>query len=221
VKETDIISLIDDAFFKEEIDRGMIFQVRRSNFLKGKRTLNIIDEIEEKEKLQKAFEEAEAKRDMTYEEYLAKYINMIEGRVTKEDGTRSNHASRPVTGHEEAKSAAGSNRAKNNSSAMSKKSGSGNNTMNNSREGFDIKEDLKQDLPDSCYQIIMKGNKISKLDKSFKLLTHPYPLIEGEMIVFQPFKADQYDKSLIVFRDYSLRKRIPTKPVNKKLTSYH
>jgi hypothetical protein len=51
VKDTDIISLIDDAFFKEEIDRGMVFQVRRSNFLKGKRTLNIIDEIEEKEKL--------------------------------------------------------------------------------------------------------------------------------------------------------------------------
>jgi hypothetical protein len=51
----------------------MIFQVRRSNFLTGKRSLNIIDEIEEREKIQRAFEEAEAKRDMTYEEYLGKF----------------------------------------------------------------------------------------------------------------------------------------------------
>jgi hypothetical protein len=39
----------------------------------GKRTLDIIDEIEQREKLQRAFEEAEAKRDMTYEEYLGKF----------------------------------------------------------------------------------------------------------------------------------------------------
>jgi hypothetical protein len=47
----------------------------------GKRSLNIIDEIEEREKIQKAFEEAEAKRDMTYEEYLNKYQDMIEGKA--------------------------------------------------------------------------------------------------------------------------------------------
>ena len=73
IKKNELISLIDDCFFKEELDRGMIFQVRRSNFLKGKRSLNIIDEIEEREKIQRAFEEAEAKRDMTYEEYLGKF----------------------------------------------------------------------------------------------------------------------------------------------------
>ena len=73
IKQHELISLIDDCFFKEELDRGMIFQVRRSNFLIGKRSLNIIDEIEEREKIQKAFEEAEAKRDMTYEEYLEKF----------------------------------------------------------------------------------------------------------------------------------------------------
>ena len=73
VKKHELISLIDDCFYKEERDRGMIFQVRRSNFLTGKRTLDIIDEIEQREKLQRAFEEAEAKRDMTYEEYLGKF----------------------------------------------------------------------------------------------------------------------------------------------------
>lgn len=56
--------------------------------------------------------------------------------------------------------------------------------MSNTKEGFDIKDDLKLELPDSCFLILMKGNKISKMDKKFKLLTHPYPILEGEMILF-------------------------------------
>jgi hypothetical protein len=40
------------------------------------------------------------------------------------------------------------------------------------------------------------------------------------MILFQPLKQDQYEKTLMVYRDYALRKRIPTRPANKKLTSY-
>lgn len=51
IKNKELISLIDEAFFTEEIDKGMVFQVRRSNFLRGKRTLNIVDEIEEKMKI--------------------------------------------------------------------------------------------------------------------------------------------------------------------------
>jgi hypothetical protein len=46
-----------------------------------KRTLDIIDELEERAKMQKAFEEAEAKRDMTYDEFLSRYLDHIEGRV--------------------------------------------------------------------------------------------------------------------------------------------
>ena len=60
--------------------------------------------------------------------------------------------------------------------------------MNNTKEGFDIKDDLKFDLPETCFLIMMKGNKIAKLDKKYKLLAHPYPLLEGEMILFQPLK---------------------------------
>ena len=46
IKEKDLVQLIDDCFFLPEIVNGLPFQVRRSNFLQGKRTLNIIDEIE-------------------------------------------------------------------------------------------------------------------------------------------------------------------------------
>lgn len=92
--------------------------------------------------------------------------------------------------------------------------------MNNTKDGFDIKDDIKFDLPETCFLIMMKGNKIAKLDKKYKLLAHPYPLLEGEMILFQPLKQDQYDKHYIVYRDYSLKKRIPTRAPNKKLTTY-
>lgn len=43
------------------------------------------------------------------------------------------------------------------------------------------------------------------------LLAHPYPAFEGEMILVQPKKDDQEDKDLIVYRDYSLRKRLPNR----------
>ena len=68
----------------------------------------------------------------------------------------------------------------------------------------------------------MKGNKIADLEKKFVLLSHPTPIVEGEMIVFQPFDQDQIDEQLIMYRDYSLRKRYPTQVAvaNKKLTSF-
>jgi hypothetical protein len=35
-----MVELIDDAFFQEETVKGLTFQVRRSNFMRGHRTLN-------------------------------------------------------------------------------------------------------------------------------------------------------------------------------------
>ncbi len=61
--------------------------------MQEKRTLHIIDEIDERLKMQKAFEETEANRDMTYDEFLAKYLDHIEGRVDA-DNRQTN---RPVT----------------------------------------------------------------------------------------------------------------------------
>ena len=222
IKDKDLVHLIDGAFFAPESDRGVEFQVRRTNLFRDKRVLHIVDEIEEREKMQRAIDEAEAKKDMSYEEFLLRYGDMIEGKH-KED--RYSSHSRPVTGHKEdyndGKSEAGKSdmkRSAANKSAMSK--GSGKSSMNNTKEGFDVKDDLKFDIPDTCFLILTKGNKISKMEKKFKLLAHPYPLLEGEMILFQPLKQDQYDKTLMVYRDYALRKRIPTRPPNKKLTSY-
>ena len=78
--------------------------MRRSNFFREKRILDIIDEVEEREKLQAAFEEKEAKRDMTYEEFLLRYGEMIDQKAGSfHSGGNVERAisqhSRPVTGH--------------------------------------------------------------------------------------------------------------------------
>jgi hypothetical protein len=56
--------------------------------------------------------------------------------------------------------------------------------MNATKEGFgDLKGDV-HDLPPQCLLTFMKGNKIADLDKRFVALSHPFPLLEGEMVVF-------------------------------------
>lgn len=93
IKEHGLVQLIDDAFFQEEIDRGCQFFVRRTNLMREKRTLDIIDEIELRMKMQKEFEEYEAKRDMTYDEFLGKYLDHIEGKIANEERMNT----RPIT----------------------------------------------------------------------------------------------------------------------------
>ena len=57
------------------------------------RTLNIIDEIEERIKQQTQIDQVESQRDKTYEEFLGTYLDHIEGRVEHDE----RHAHRPVT----------------------------------------------------------------------------------------------------------------------------
>lgn len=66
----------------------------------------------------------------------------------------------------------------------------------------------------------MKNCRIHKMPKKFVLIVNPKPIMEGELLMFQPIKTDQQEKDLILYRDYSLRKRLPTKPRPKKLSSH-
>ncbi len=47
-----------------------------------------------------------------------------------------------------------------------------------------IPTDYKYEIPDTCYLPIMKKTRIEKLEKKFHLGAHPYPALEGQMIVF-------------------------------------
>ena len=40
-------------------------------------------------------------------------------------------------------------------------------------------------------------------------------MFEGEMLIIQPKKGDQEDKAKIIYKDYSLRKRLPTRNPDK------
>ena len=82
-----------DAFFTEELDRGLLFHVRRTNLMRDNRTNHIVDEIEEAIKKQRAEDEREGKRDMSYEEFVSKYQDHIEGKASSED----RFANRPGT----------------------------------------------------------------------------------------------------------------------------
>ena len=83
-------------------------------------------------------------------------------------------------------------------------------SMNKTGDNFSS----KYDIPDSCKIAMMKKVLIEKLPAKYFLASHPYPKIEGEMVIFLPKKEDQdpEDKSLIVYRDFSLRKRLETTP---------
>ena len=87
-------------------------------------------------------------------------------------------------------------------------------SMNKTGEGF------KHDVPHSCLVSMMKKGLIEKLPAKYFLASHPFPKLEGEMVVFKPRKEDQdpEDKKVIVYRDFSLRKRIETTPKTNYVT---
>lgn len=43
----------------------------------------------------------------------------------------------------------------------------------------------KYAIPQSCKLEVLKVNKIEKLDDDYILIAHPFPQMEGEMILFQ------------------------------------
>lgn len=51
-------------------------------------------------------------------------------------------------------------------------------------------DNYKYDLPQECLLRMMKTLKIEKLDKKYVLSVHPYPIIEGEMLIFSTKKQD-------------------------------
>lgn len=74
----------------------------------------------------------------------------------------------------------------------------------------DGKQEFMYDLPPTCKLEIPKLNRIEKLDEDYVLVAHPFPQMEGEMLLFQIIPNEQESKEAIIYNDYSLRKRIAT-----------
>lgn len=84
------------------------------------------------------------------------------------------------------------------------------------------KIETKYEISKECKLQFLKANKIEEFDDDYVLAVHPYPQIEGELLLFQIDERDQDDhdedgnevpsSGVIVYRDYSLMKRIETDP---------
>lgn len=89
-------------------------------------------------------------------------------------------------------------------------SGVRSNNMSKSRTDINFStENFKYEIPETCILKMMKKVHIENMEQKYCLVSHPYPLVEGQMMIFQPKKADK-EEGIIPYRDFSLRKRIET-----------
>ena len=136
-------------------------------------------------------EEAEGEKpEMSYEQYVAIYADHIEGKAP-------NHR-QPASSSDDEFPVGGSpvKRARSKKPTTPKvdpkkkdeedsKSQSQANMTKTATEFSEIKK-LKWQVPESCLIPFSKKLKIEKLDCGYRLCMHPFPLVEGEMILFQP-----------------------------------
>ena len=168
------------------------------------RSKDIIDDIEQRIKQQKIIDDEKAAKDMTYDEFLDKYCEHIEGKgdgddrrpftaegaESKEDGKGRQGGTFDSLQQEENKLEDAANTSMDKGFETVNKSRQEVKEINKSKESILSNQDYKLEIPDSCMMHIMKGCRIEKLHKKYVLLVHPFPLMEGEMILFQPLKAD-------------------------------
>ena len=107
-----MVNLIGDAFYKEELDAGLPFQLRRTDFLRDKpmkglkfgRYYDIPDEFALRQAQMAVVEEKEAQRDRTFEEFLDLFKDHIEGKCDANErvGNRPGTAEAKEAGAERA-----------------------------------------------------------------------------------------------------------------------
>ena len=233
VKKKDIVRHLTESFYAPAIDRGVAFMLRRTNLQRDDgRTLNIIDEIEVQAAQEQADREAEAAKDMTFEDFKEQFLAHIEGTAPNEreaiesadenagDAMNKSQKKDALSKNELIKTIS-SQRVDESGSVEGKRSQRS--KLSNKRSTMDAKSNFSRtldvfnnrDLPESCMLSMMKGVLVEKLADKFFLAVHPFPKIEGQMMIFKPKKGDQKKvKDIIVYRDYSLRKRVETVPKN-------
>lgn len=81
--------------------------------------------------------------------------------------------------------------------------------------------DAKYEISNECKLQFLKACRIEEMDDDYIIAVHPYPQMEGEILLFQIDERDQDDKDedgneiekssgLIIYKDYSLMKRMET-----------
>jgi len=199
---------MNDCFYHMEMEAGVPFFVRRTNVLRelnnskytAQRTFNVPDLGQEKEEADALFQEAEASRDTTWDEFLTMFTEHIEGKVdpTTRTAGRKDKDLQP----------AGANAVEEEEDDEAEVVSRPRSTITADSQKYDpAAERKKYAISDDCKLEFLKLNKIEPMGDDYLLVSHPYPQIEGEMLIFQPNADDKCDKDLLVYRDYSLKKR--------------
>lgn len=79
-------------------------------------------------------------------------------------------------------------------------------------EEQDLKSERKEPeaLPEECKLEILKKNIILELEENYYLIAHPFPQINGELLLIQ---QSEFGEKSFWINDFSLRKRKPYMPV--------
>ena len=164
---------------------------------------------------------------MVYEDYKEQYTGHIDGTARNE---REAHESADEEAEANAKKSVAKSQSKGRASQMNKTSSKFDDdgtvsqaalSKRSSRRSVGAKSErdkslsktadqFRFELPPACMLTFVKKLLIDKLPAKYFLSAHPFPKIEGEMFIIKPQKKDQSSKDSIIYRDYSLRKRIET-----------
>lgn len=146
-------------------------------------------------------EEAEAKRDKTYDEFMAMFQDHIENKV--DPSTRVGGRPETPTGeHVEPKKStmqanamidgrsqhSGLDKSHHHSRYESIKSEGGRSATSSrmvTAKSDKQAQEMKYDLPKSCKLPISRKLIVETLQNGYYLVAHPYPQVEGEMLMFQ------------------------------------
>lgn len=164
-------------------------------------------------------EEEESKRDMTWDEFLAQYEQHIEGKVdaSLRTANRPDDNAQPDDIAQKAEPSQEDAKSKFTSieSAGGKSRGTNRDLM--SSKGGSAAGSNKYDIPNNAKLELLKAARIQKLEENYILMAHPYPNMEGELLLFQANVEDQSGENT-VYRDYSLVKRKAT-PSGKNIVN--
>ena len=145
--------------------------------------------------------EEEEKKDMDFDSYKDEYLGHIEGTVKNEREAAESVDEEAI--QEAKKSVAKSKTSKR--SALNKSASqfdgeddaSRGMSQSKSRRSVGDKSELakttnsfKWELPESCFVTMVKRLLIDKLPGKYFVASHPFPKIEGELLIIRPKKED-------------------------------
>ena len=168
-------------------------------------------ELEERQQKEVIAKE-EASKDQTWESFLKQYTKHIEKKVDASE--RISKRKERDWGHDPEDNVAEVVTAK-------KKGRRGVDRDDNSSKMSDvISEDKLKNVPANCHFTFLRKNVVSELQHDYVLVNHPFPTIQGEMLIYQPnLDQNELETDKLIYKDFSLKKRVKNQTLPIKIQS--